>query len=103
MWAMELSSNVPLNRTDGSNILAPKIIISQQVYYWQGTPPTEKWICAGDAFLMFDLDVPPEITSYAPKLPVNDTECATRTFNITMFHSNSSLGDCFARGYSGFT
>ena len=73
------------------------------IYYWQGTPPTEKWICAGDAFLMFDLDVPPEITSYAPKLPVNDTECATRTFNITMFHSNSSLWDCFARGYSGFT
>jgi hypothetical protein len=29
---MELSSNVPLNRTGGSNILAPKIIISQQVY-----------------------------------------------------------------------
>ena len=28
---MELSSNVPLNRTDGSNILAPKIIIPQHV------------------------------------------------------------------------
>ena len=33
MWTMGLSSNVPLNWTDGSNILAAKIIISQQVYY----------------------------------------------------------------------
>nr|QNO57967.1 hypothetical protein NNIPPFBB_00012 [Methanosarcinales archaeon ANME-1 ERB7] len=73
------------------------------IYYWQGTPSSEKWICGGKAFLMFDIDIPPEITSYAPKSPVNDTECATRTFNITMFHSNSSLWDCFARGYSGFT
>jgi hypothetical protein len=31
MWTMELSSNVPLNRRVGKNILSPKIIISQQV------------------------------------------------------------------------
>ena len=28
---------------------------------------------------------PPEITSYAPELPVNDYEGATRTFNITIY------------------
>nr|QNO41626.1 hypothetical protein AJMLGAKO_00003 [Methanosarcinales archaeon ANME-2c ERB4] len=28
--------------------------------------------------------VPPEITSYAPESPVNDYECAKRSFNITV-------------------
>jgi hypothetical protein len=42
MWAMELSSNVPLNWTDGSNILAPKIIIPQQVYYMKRIKLTEE-------------------------------------------------------------
>ena len=25
------------------------------IYYWQGAPTTEKWICGGDAFFMFDI------------------------------------------------
>jgi len=25
------------------------------IYYWQGTPTKEKWVCGGDAFYMFEL------------------------------------------------
>jgi parallel beta-helix repeat protein len=34
--------------------------------------------------IIVTLKAPPEITSYAPELPVNDSEGATRTFNITI-------------------
>jgi hypothetical protein len=55
------------------------------IYYWQGTPKNKsKWICDGDAFHMFDIDTPPEITYYAPKSSVNDSQVATRSFNITI-------------------
>jgi len=54
------------------------------IYYWQGTPTSEKWICGGKAFLMFEINTPPEITYYAPESPVNDYVGASRSFNITI-------------------
>ena len=29
------------------------------IYYWQGSPKTEKWICGGDAFYMFEFGEEP--------------------------------------------
>jgi len=40
--------------------------------------PQKNGLAVAMRFFMFDLAVPPEITSYAPKSPVNATECATR-------------------------
>jgi len=50
------------------------------------------------AYYISDIVTPPEIISHAPESPVvNDYVGATRTFNITLFHSNSSLWYCIAR------
>jgi len=55
---------------------------NSHLYYWQGAPAT--WDCGGDAFFMFEINTPPEITYYAPESPVNDYAGANRTFEITI-------------------
>lgn len=38
------------------------------IYYWQGTPTSEKWTCGGNAFFMFDLDSRTPVVIEAKKI-----------------------------------
>ena len=39
------------------------------IYYWQGAPTTEKWICGGDAFFMFDIDTAQSVSISVSSTP----------------------------------
>ena len=51
------------------------------IYYWQGSPTTEKWICGGGAFYMFVIQ---ELSSFDTDTPLNPYPSISGTHNGTI-------------------
>ena len=68
------------------------------IYYWQGTPTTEKWICGGNAFYMFefqeisfDTDIP--LNPYPSIFGIhNGTIKPNRTISISKVYTYPCVG-----------
>ena len=50
------------------------------IYYWQGSPTTEKWVCGGNAFYMFEF----QELSFDTDTPLNPYPSISGTHNGTL-------------------
>jgi hypothetical protein len=67
------------------------------IYYWQGAPATEKWVCGGDAFYMFEL-MPSSIFDTGPGTypsifgTHNGTIKPNQTINVSQLYTYPCAG-----------
>jgi len=58
-----------------------------KIYYWQGSPTSDKWLCGGDAFFSMQVDLPVAIQANA------DVECPLASLVINEIEMNPAGED----------
>ena len=68
------------------------------IYYWQGAPTTEKWVCGGNAFYMFEIQEIHFDTDTGTYPSISGTHNGTITTNVTIRVSKLYTYPCAGTG-----